>query len=121
MKERKIFRLAAPFLLGGMLLTSACSQELKSSSDIKVEAQNFKFNPKNLMVEPHKSILITLINKDVTLHDFVIDELGVHIHAEPKTSSEGSFIAHQEGEYEIFCSIPGHRQAGMVGKLIVRA
>lgn len=30
-----------------------------------------------------------------------------------------TFNSGAAGEYEFYCSIPGHREAGMVGKLIV--
>ena len=43
----------------------------------------------------------------------------VAAHAEPGTSTTVLFTPTQTGEYEFECTIPGHREAGMVGKVIV--
>jgi uncharacterized cupredoxin-like copper-binding protein len=44
------------------------------------------------------------------------------VEIQPGGSAETSFTAPEEpGEYEIICHIPGHLQAGMVGKLNVVA
>jgi nitrite reductase (NO-forming) len=66
-------------------------------------------------------VQITLINADNIQHDFVIDELEVHSeHLEDLgAQTTMKFQVDEEGAYEYYCSVPGHRQAGMVGTLIV--
>ena len=44
----------------------------------------------------------------------------VAAHAMPGMSASVMFTPTQIGEYEFYCTIPGHREAGMVGRLIVR-
>ena len=65
------------------------------------------------------TVRITVINGDPMLHDLKIDEFGVH--TEHMTLDEESvtveFIATQPGEFEYYCSIPGHREIGMKGLL----
>ncbi len=77
-------------------------------------------NP-TLTADPGDVVQITLINADNIQHDLIIDELGVHSeHLEDigaQTTME--FRVDEEGEYEYYCSVPGHRQAGMVGRLVV--
>ncbi|MCH7860368.1 MAG: multicopper oxidase domain-containing protein, partial [Proteobacteria bacterium] len=43
----------------------------------------------------------------------------VAAHAMPGTTASVIFTATEPGEYEFFCTIPGHKEAGMVGRLIV--
>lgn len=54
-------------------------------------------------------------------HDWVVDQFN----AKTKVLKAGEqetieFVADEAGTFEYYCSVPGHRQAGMVGKLIVQ-
>ncbi|MFQ5998567.1 MAG: cupredoxin domain-containing protein [Candidatus Bathyarchaeia archaeon] len=68
-------------------------------------------------------IKLTIVNDDAVEHDIVIDALGVH---SSHISGEGEsttviFMAENPGVYEYYCSVPGHREAGMHGEIIVTA
>ena len=52
-------------------------------------------------------------------HDFRIDELGVHAHAQKGATSTATVKAGQPGTYRYYCSIDGHLEAGMKGELVV--
>jgi len=77
-------------------------------------------NP-NLAVNVDAVVQLTLINGDGALHDISFPEFNATsnqiVGAESSTSIV--FRADAEGEYFYFCTVPGHRQAGMEGKLIV--
>lgn len=79
-------------------------------------------NP-TLTANPGDIVKITLINGDGMLHDLVIDEFEVATDqfAEPDEQDSITFTVDQIGEYVYYCSVPGHRQAGMWGKLVVGA
>jgi nitrite reductase (NO-forming) len=67
------------------------------------------------------TVVITLINGHARLHDLTIEGLGV---ATKQLSSAGQqatihFSVRQAGDYVYYCSIPGHREAGMTGILQV--
>ena len=62
---------------------------------------------------------IRFTNKGTMEHDFVIDVLHVKLAAKPGKSAEAT-VTLKPGTYEYYCSIPGHRQSGMQGKLIVK-
>lgn len=77
-------------------------------------------NPE-LVVNAGDTVRITVINGDPTLHDLKIDEFGVDsrqlITAEQTATVE--FVADRAGEFDYYCSIPGHREIGMKGLLRV--
>jgi nitrite reductase (NO-forming) len=77
-------------------------------------------NP-TLTAEPGDVVEITLINGDKIEHDLLIDELGVHSAHLQELDSQSvvTFKVEEEAEYVYYCSVPGHRQAGMFGTLRV--
>ena len=64
---------------------------------------------------------VTLINNDNVEHDVVFPEFGAGTDkvARKGASSVTVFRADKSGEFAYFCSLPGHGQAGMEGKLTV--
>src|SRR4029453_17947131 len=61
-----------------------------------------------------------LPNPRPTAHNFSIDALNVSVDLPPGETKE-IVVNAPAGEYEYYCNVPGHKQAGMVGKLIVSA
>jgi nitrite reductase (NO-forming) len=59
------------------------------------------------------------LTSDDLLHDFVIDELDVHVAADRDETAEGGLRADTAGEYTYYCTVAGHREAGMEGTLVV--
>jgi uncharacterized cupredoxin-like copper-binding protein len=47
------------------------------------------------------------------------EEMVVHIAADAGHSGSITFTPTEAGEYEFYCTVAGHKAAGMVGKLIV--
>ena len=74
-----------------------------------------------LTADPGDTVEITLVNADNILHDIVIDEFGVHSGQiqSPDSKVTVTFKVGEAGEYDYYCSLPGHRQAGMQGVLRV--
>lgn len=85
---------------------------------IEVEATSFAFDPDEIRVESGEDIAIVLTSVDI-LHDFTIDELDAHVAADGGETEEGGFTADETGEYAYYCSVAGHREAGMEGTLVV--
>lgn len=61
-----------------------------------------------------------LVNDGAILHDVTIEELGDEkvVEAEGGQSATGT-VELEPGEYTYYCSVPGHRAAGMEGTLTV--
>jgi plastocyanin len=85
---------------------------------ITIVATEFEFDPADVSIPADTATDITIDNQGVVEHDWTIDELDVEIYADPGESVTQSITA-AAGTYEVYCSIPGHREAGMVGTLTV--
>jgi nitrite reductase (NO-forming) len=67
------------------------------------------------------TVRITVINGNPVLHDLVVDGFGVHTEhlTQAEQTATVEFVVTEPGEYEYYCSIPGHREIGMKGLLRV--
>ena len=88
--------------------------------DAPVEAQDaLVYAPNVIVVSPGDTI--EMINTGAMRHDFVVDALGIKMNL-----PNGELVqitvpdSAAAGEYQFYCSIPGHRPAGMTGTLIVK-
>lgn len=97
---------------GGGAATSA-----PTAATIAVKASEYAFEPATITA-PSGGATVALTNGGIVEHDITVDALNVKIVARPGETAEGR-ISGAAGEYEFYCSIPGHKQAGMVGTLIL--
>lgn len=89
----------------------------EASDAITMDATITGFDPASLDVKEGK-VTITYVNLDPMVHDFTIDELGVHVPVDPDETTTFTFEA-TPGVYTFYCSVPGHREAGMEGTVTV--
>ena len=45
----------------------------------------------------------------------------IHLHAAAHGTDADTFRIDTPGSFEVLCTIPGHTEAGMVGKLVIAA
>jgi plastocyanin len=101
----------------GATTTTAATPTAPAGMEITVTATEFAFDPETLEVPAGTPVTITLVNNGVVEHDITIDELGFHLLALPgETVSET--ITVPAGIYHVYCAVPGHHEAGMIGELI---
>jgi plastocyanin len=67
---------------------------------------------------PAGTVTLTITNEGAALHDFVIDALDIKVDL-PPGGTQTVEVDLPAGTYEFYCSIPGHKEAGMVGTLVV--
>lgn len=73
----------------------------------------------NLTVAPGTTF--EMISEGAAEHDFTVDALAVHVPVAPGETVEVTIPADAApSEYEYYCSVPGHKAAGMVGTLVVQ-
>lgn len=96
----------------------AATDQGAGSTGLTIEAQDVAFSTDALSAKPGDTI--TMNNVGALEHDFVVDELGIK---EVAAGGETVTITIPEdaapGEYTFYCSVPGHKEAGMVGTLTI--
>ncbi|MBN8593493.1 MAG: nitrite reductase, copper-containing [Anaerolineae bacterium] len=67
------------------------------------------------------TVRITVVNGDPVMHDLTINEFNVTTGQllEDEQTVTIEFVANLPGEFDYYCSVPGHREIGMFGKLRV--
>lgn len=137
-----IFLFLAAFALVGCG-SSQNAAEPANHQEVTVEAVDLAFTPATVQVPAGQPVKLTLQNSGALEHDFSIMEIEVegtqeeagehdggaehtmtvdpklHVAAAAGTAGTVEFTASHAGTYEFFCSVPGHKEAGMVGTLIV--
>jgi nitrite reductase (NO-forming) len=75
------------------------------------------FDPTELTIPAGTDVTITLVNNGALEHNFVIDALGVQSDTVSAGGTTTVTINAEAGDYEFYCGVPGHKEAGMVGTL----
>lgn len=121
---------------------SADSHTTPADVTIQVDAKDFSFAPATLDVTAGKTVMIDLKNTGAVEHDFTIrtiklagkaeshgnadshmhtaGESAVHVAAKVGTNGTVTFTPTEAGTYQFECSVPGHKEAGMVGTFVVK-
>jgi plastocyanin len=90
------------------------------ASAVSVKTTEYQFDPADLTIPADTAVTITVDNTGgVIEHDLTVEDQDITIHADPGKTTDGT-VELAAGDYVIFCSIPGHRQAGMEGTLTVQ-
>ena len=140
-----MFRATSRLFVLALILTftlAACGSAASSSTTPKtvtLTLNEFQFQPAEITANVGQPIKLVLKNNGTVLHDFVstdamvevMEEHGaehdmagmqtnMHAAIEAGQQSTLEFKATQPGTYTFYCTIAGHREAGMEGKLIVK-
>jgi plastocyanin len=91
-----------------------------SASPIVIEAREFGFGPGAVTISSAGPTTIELHDTGIVPHNLTVDELGIQIVAAAGRTATATFQDLAPGTYEFYCSISGHRQAGMAGTLLVQ-
>lgn len=87
-------------------------------AEVVVEAQDIMYSVTEIKVPADTDVTIRLVNKGVLEHDLSIEALDL-VTPLLKPGTEGSIVVNApKGEYEYWCTVTGHKEAGMTGKLI---
>jgi plastocyanin/mono/diheme cytochrome c family protein len=90
----------------------------ESAGSVTVESHDIFFVPDMLEIPADTTVTLDLPNVGAAPHNFSIDELGIDVDIAPGETQEIQ-VNIPAGEYEFYCNVPGHREAGMVGTLVV--
>ena len=96
--------------------TSACAA---AGTVVEVQAFDLGFTPTTIEVPATGSTRIVLANTGRVVHNLTVDALEIQIIASRGGSNEAVVTDPAPGTYEFYCSVSGHKLAGMVGTLVV--
>ncbi|HNQ96148.1 MAG TPA: cupredoxin domain-containing protein [Anaerolineales bacterium] len=137
MPQKTIIILALAALLAG------CGGTAQPTTEISLEASDFAYSTPSITVPAGQPVTLTMHNAGAVEHDFVIEKINVtdvqasdsgpaahhqvghapeydlHFFAKSGETETLEFTALEPGTYQIFCSVEGHKEAGMIGELIV--
>lgn len=141
MKKIWINLLMAATAAAGLALVAGVSLSAEKATPVHltIRASEMRYTPSALHLKAGVPVHLTLINDGKVLHDFNLkgvqgEAKDSHAHhAEHSHSSEKGqlhlavqpgksaslHLTPAAGEFIFYCSVPGHREAGMAGKLLV--
>jgi uncharacterized cupredoxin-like copper-binding protein len=91
-------------------------------AEIKITSTEFKFVPAKISAVAGRPVTLVLDNsKAETEHGIFVEALGFRLNAKPGEIVRKTAVFDKPGEYEFSCDLPGHREAGMKGRLMVGA
>ena len=89
--------------------------------EITVVGTEFAFSPSTITVKAGEQVKLNFNNDGSYPHNWVLE--GQNIQTKKVLGGAGDtieFTAPVAGTYTFYCSIPGHREKGLVGQLIVQ-
>jgi FtsP/CotA-like multicopper oxidase with cupredoxin domain len=128
-----VFGLAASLVMGWVLARSmaglppfgfsgraaALPDQGAGAQSLAIVASDLKFDTRELRVAGPGEVKVRLENRGLIEHDFSLEGVRGKVYARPGATAEGAFKLDRPGTYTFYCSIPGHREAGMSGTLVV--
>lgn len=120
-----IFIIAGYISVQGYLSFGNLAQDDITEEDIltlTVDGREYAFEPTTLKVEKGAVVHVIFNNVGNLIHNFDISEFSVESgNIQPKGTITLEFTADKEGEFSFVCGVPGHKELGMVGKIIVES
>lgn len=83
---------------------------------------SLKFKPDTVNVKAGQPVNVTFKNSGNLVHDFVtigLDQNASIVAVGGGKVQSATFLANKAGTYQYVCNEPGHKEAGMVGKIVV--
>lgn len=138
-------RVKLAFALAGTALLAGCGggdDTAEATTEVSITGTDeLAFDPDSFVVPAGEEVSLELIAQSTVEHDLVMadaagavmvgdeghdddamdmEESDVHIaHADAGATVATTFMVEEPGEYVLFCSVPGHRSAGMEATLTV--
>ncbi len=120
----------------------ACRDGEAADREVTIVVTEFRYEPSRIGAKVGERVRIVVQNRGTVLHDLTTEHFngdvkpagGVehgsstgadhasnifHVAVDSGQTRELVFQAHAPGEYTLFCTVLGHRDAGMTARLIV--
>ena len=103
-----------------LLLLGACAAPAAQLAEKRLELTEYEYKPASMEMAAGESVKLVLVNTGVIEHDFTIDSIGFKAVVRQGGTVERTFGPLAAGTYDVYCSIPGHKELGMVMTLEVK-
>jgi len=129
--RRSLFNFVMAFALPAIVTLSAArvlAQEISAlgslnetkPAEIRIVSTEFRYSPATVRVGAGRAVKLVLDNSGAeTEHSLFLPTFGFRLQAKAGEIARKSTVFEKPGEYEFICDLPGHRDAGMKGTLIV--
>ena len=90
------------------------------NSEVTVVSTEFKFTPAEFSIAPGGTV--TLRNDGAIPHDWAVEAFGGDVIPLTNSGESATYTIPENtelGEYEFYCTVAGHKDLGMVGKITV--
>lgn len=77
------------------------------------------FEPKRIIIPANTDVRLILDNQGEAPHSFSVKDRDIKVDLEPHTTAE-VVVNLPKGTYKFICDVPGHKQVGMNGQLVVK-
>ncbi|HEX6677898.1 MAG TPA: cupredoxin domain-containing protein [Actinomycetes bacterium] len=117
---RRVGLLAVAAVAGALLVAAAVGPgpaRPAAAGELALTMSNTAFHPAALAA-PGGRVTVAVANHDLFWHSFTIEGAAVSVDVPVGGASRVGFTL-PPGSYQFYCRVPGHRQAGMVGTLVV--
>ena len=112
-------------VVGGLALLAGCGQPTQAATGPVIEVggtDTMRFEPETVRVKAGEAVTISFRNKGIIVHDYISSGADTNVRLANVLGgreARGTFMASKPGTYQILCQQPGHKEAGMVGRIIV--
>lgn len=145
MKKLWITAILTAFAGLALVATTLFAESRPMPKHLVIRASEMKYSPEMIHAKAGVPVHLTLINDGKVLHDFNLEGIAgvaenagqhqgghehhaghqsnkpsnlTHIAVEPGKSANVQFTP-VTGNFTFYCSVPGHREAGMTGEMMV--
>jgi plastocyanin len=95
------------------------SNETKPA-EVRIVSTEFNYAPAKVWAIAGRAVTLVLDNSGAeTEHGLFVPGLGFHLQVKAGEIARKKIVFDKSGIYEFNCDLPGHREAGMKGTLIV--
>ncbi len=110
-------------LAGAALVLSGCDlfQPAPTVQEISVVLRDFQIVPARMTIKAG-TVRFVVKNQGTIAHGFEIDGQGLEEEIEPFAPGRTQTLELEltPGTYEVYCQVPGHKELGMTGELVVK-
>lgn len=92
----------------------------QAAREIAVVGTEFAFSPSTITLKAGERVKVSFRNGGQVIHNWIVERQGIGTQTIAGGANDSvEFTAPAAGTYTYFCSVPGHRERGMVGTLKV--